>query len=576
MSSSSDSREARIAALLAESYEMVGHLGRGGFATVYRVRNRRLDRIEALKVLAADLEDPDFTERFRQEARLAASLDHPNIIKIFAFGQHEDLCWFTMQFVDGPTLIRELKQKGPWSEVETAELAMAVCDALDYSHRRGIVHRDIKPENILVDTRRHPYLMDFGIAKSEQSVVHTRTGTILGSPAYIAPEQLTGGVIDGRVDIYSLGATLYRMVSNSFPFQDTDPVRMAMKRFTMAAEPLAPKRPGIQPIFEAIVMRALEREPDARYQTAGEMGRALQEFLAGNPVPLPPLKKFSRPPEPGATPSGLSAPPGSASRSSASTDFSDSLPTLRTDNPLLSPGQAPTAVPKVPVAPVAVAPGVPVLPAAPALPAESALPPASRFPRWIWWAAAAIGLPALAAFLAMRRPSNPSPRPAAAVARATAPSLLPTASPTQPLPPPTALPEPSTAPVRQAPVPARPTERPRASVPTRRPAAVAESLPAPSSRRPVFPAQSESAPAIELAPELLREFANRSVGLRVTIAEDGSVRDARVISPLCPECDRAARAAILRYRFKPARDSEGRPVESTVGVPVIIPGPENP
>ncbi len=550
---------------------MVGHLGRGGFATVYRVRNRRLDRIEALKVLAADLEDPDFTERFRQEARLAASLDHPNIIKIFAYGQHEDLCWFTMQFVDGPTLIRELKQKGPWSEVETAVLAMAVCDALDYSHRRGIVHRDIKPENILVDTRRHPYLMDFGIAKSEQSVVHTRTGTILGSPAYIAPEQLTGGVIDGRVDIYSLGATLYRMVSNSFPFQDTDPVRMAMKRFTMAAEPLAPKRPGIHPIFESIVMRALEREPDARYQTAGEMGKALKEFLAGNPVPLPPLEKFSRPPEPGGTPSGLTAPPGTASRSSASADFSDSMPTLRTDNPLLSLGLAATAVPTVPIAPVA-----PVAPGVPALSPESAAPAASRFPRWIWWAAAAIGLPAIGAFLAMRVPANPSPGRAVAVPRATAASILPTAVPTEPLPPPTALPEPSPAPVRPAPVPERPTERPRAPVPTPRPQAVAESRPAPSSRRPVFPAQSESAPAIELAPELLREFANRSVGLRVTIAEDGSVKDARVISPVCPECDRAARAAILRYRFKPARDSEGRPVESTVGVPVIIPGPENP
>ena len=522
---------------------------------------RRLDRIEALKVLAADLEDPDFTERFRQEARLAASLDHPNIIKIFAFGQHEDLCWFTMQFVDGPTLIRELKQKGPWSEVETAVLAVAVCDALDYSHRRGIVHRDIKPENILVDTRRHPYVMDFGIAKSEQSVVHTRTGTILGSPAYIAPEQLTGGVIDGRVDIYSLGATLYRMVSNSFPFQDTDPVRMAMKRFTMAAEPLGPKRPGIHPIFEAIVMRALEREPGARFQTAGEMGKTLRDFLAGNPVPLPPLEKFGRPPEPGGTPSSLSAPIGTAPGSSASAGFSESVPTLRTDGPMAS--LPPAAVPTVPVVPV--------------VPAASAAPAASRSPRWIWWAAAAIVLPAIGAYLATRIPANSSRGAPAAVPRATAAPILPTAFPTEPLPPPTALPEPSPAPLRQAPVAARPTQRPRiASMPPPRSQAVAESRPVPSSRRPAVPAQSESAPAIVLAPELLREYANRVVGLRVTIAEDGSVKDARVISPLCPECDRAARAAILRYRFKPARDSEGRPVESTVGVPVIIPGPENP
>jgi serine/threonine-protein kinase len=549
-----DAREVRISALLAEEYEMVGHLGRGGFATVYRVRNRRLDRIEALKVLAADIEDPDFAERFRQEARLAASLDHPNIIKIFAYGQHEDLCWFTMQFVDGPTLIRELKQKGPWSEVETATLAAAVCDALDYSHKRGIVHRDVKPENILVDMRRHPYVMDFGIAKSEQSVVHTRTGTILGSPAYIAPEQLTGGAIDGRADIYSLGATLYRMVSNSFPFQDTDPVRMAMKRFTMKAEPLGPKRPGIHPIFESIVMKSLEREPGARFQTAGEMGQALRDFLAGNPVLLPAPEKFGRAPEPGGTPSGQPLVPG-ATPSGASAPLppfmefpaasisSASVPTIRT------------------VPPAAVSPAAP-----------------ARVRGRIWWIAAALGLPALGAFLATRTSHVAPPVSTAPAGRPTVSALLPTAPAATALPLPAAAPEPTTAgradtgasstaersrPVRP------PPPRPRADAAAPEPAAA-------SSRRPVVPAQSESAPAIELPPELLREFANRSVGLRVTIAEDGTVKDARVISPVCPECDRAARAAILRYRFKPARDSEGRPVQSTVGVPVIIPGPENP
>ncbi|MCA1581900.1 MAG: protein kinase [Acidobacteria bacterium] len=556
MSSPFDAREVRISALLAESYEMVGHLGRGGFATVYRVRNRRLDRIEALKVLAADIEDPDFAERFRQEARLAASLDHANIIKIFAYGQHEDLCWFTMQFVDGPTLIRELKQKGPWSEVETAALAAAVCDALDYSHARGIVHRDIKPENILVDIRRHPYLMDFGIAKSEQSVVHTRTGTILGSPAYIAPEQLTGGAIDGRADIYSLGATLYRMVSNSFPFQDTDPVRMAMKRFTMAAEPLGPKRPGIHPIFESIVMKSLERDPAARFQTAGEMGQALKDFLAGNPVPLPPPDKFGRPPEHGGTPSGRSLPSGGTpSVLSATVGPFVELPAAA----VLS-----ASVPTIRTAPPAASAALPPLPA--------------RRRGRMWWIAAAIGLPALGAFLATRTSHVAPPVSAAPAAAPTVSSLRPTAPPATPPPAPTAAPEPTPG-ARVAAAASSPAERPRpVHPPPARPRAdpSAAEPGAASSRRPAVPAQSESAPAIELSPELLREFANRSVGLRVTIAEDGTVKDARVISPVCPECDRAARAAILRYRFKPARDSEGRPVQSTVGVPVIIPGPENP
>src|SRR5512141_131427 len=133
MSPVSDPRDAKIAALLADRFDVLGHLGRGGFATVYRVQNRRLNRVEALKVLSADLEEPDFAERFRQEARLAASLDHAHIVKIFDFGQAEDICWFTMQLIDGPTLNRELKQRGVWSEVESAKLAADVLDALDYS-----------------------------------------------------------------------------------------------------------------------------------------------------------------------------------------------------------------------------------------------------------------------------------------------------------------------------------------------------------------------------------------------------------------------------------------------------------
>ncbi len=541
-----DPRDAKIAALLAGNYELLGHLGRGGFATVYRVRNRRLNRVEALKVLSADLEEPDFTDRFRQEARLAASLDHPHIVKIFDYGQGEDLCWFTMQLVEGPTLIRELKQKGPWNETEAGSLAAAICDALDYSHRRGIIHRDIKPENILVDSERHPYLMDFGIAKSEQSVVHTRTGTILGSPAYIAPEQLTGGAVDGRVDIYALGATLYRMVSNSFPFQDSDPVRMAMKRFTMAPEPLGPKRPGIDPVFEAIVMRALEREPAARFPTAGDMEKALRAFLASRPVPLPPLPPGSFPPapEPG-TPAGFSVllPGGPGD---------DSQPTVRTD---------------------------------PSAPAREAGEPPASFARRAAWPLFG-GLVLAAAVTAWVRGRDVAVPAAVSPAPSALPASVPTAAPpaveraeparqSDAIAAPAAAPpvtgaSPSPAPEKRILVAPRAVSR-RAVEARPGASSVESSVPA---RRAVAPPQTESAPDLELAPELAREFANRSVGLRVTVGEDGGVRDARVISPVCPECDRAARAAILRYRFKPARDAEGKPVQSVVGVPVIIPAPE--
>jgi serine/threonine-protein kinase len=568
---SRDPGEARIAALLDSSYEMLGHLGRGGFATVYRVRNRRLGRVEALKVLSADSEDPDFAERFRQEARVAASLDHPGIVKIFDYGQAEDLCWFTMQFVDGPTLIRELKRKGPWSEAETASLAAGVADALDYSHRRGIIHRDIKPENILVDVERRPYLMDFGIAKSDQSVVHTRTGTILGSPAYIAPEQLTGTRVDGRADIYSLGATMYRMVSNSYPFQDNDPVRMAMKRFTMDPEPLGPKRPGIDATFEAIVMRALARDPAARFATAAEMSSALQRFLAGKPSRLSrSVPVASVPPEGVATPRGISQ---SASAPVVRPAEADSAPTIRTGRSL--PGASETPLASVP-------------------PAAAA----ARAPRaWIAAVVVAVVLAAAGAMLLSRHPqAEPAmvPKPTAAVPAAAPAHLpVPTAVPALPLPAaavpdapapaplasPTQAPEPEPAPQRRAePPPARAATRPPRVRPSEAgpAAAQAPSGPAVSARRPAFPPESETEVPLELAPAIAREFANRSVGLSLVVGEDGRVKEARVISPLCPECDRAARAAILRYRFKPARDREGRPVESRVAVPVIIPAPENP
>ncbi|MEO8431444.1 MAG: protein kinase [Acidobacteriota bacterium] len=538
MTPSTDPRDAKIAALLEGSYELLGHLGRGGFATVYRVRNRRLNRVEALKVLSADLEEPDFAERFRQEARLAASLDHPHIVKIFDYGQGDDLCWFTMQLVDGPTLIRELKQKGPWNEADAASLAAAICDALDYSHRRGIIHRDIKPENILVDTERHPYLMDFGIAKSDQSVVHTRTGTILGSPAYIAPEQLTGGAVDGRADLYALGATLYRMVSNSFPFQDSDPVRMAMKRFTMAPEPLGPKRPGIDPVFESIVMRALERDPAARFATAGDMEAALRAFLAGKPVLLPPAAADAFPPapEPG-TPYGFSLPAGGAA--------ADSQPTVRTAPP--SPALAPP----------------PSVARRAAWPVAGGLVLAAAVAAWLYGRAVAPGPATAAAPVPVPVFTSASSAPTAAPASASF-SATPPGRPTEPAA------EPSPAP-RAAERSAPPRPAVRRPAPANPPIVKAAAAPA---RRAVSPPETESAPDLEISPQIAREFANRSVGLRVTVAEDGSVRDARVISPVCPECDRAARAAILRYRFRPARDAEGKPVQSVVGVPVIIPAPD--
>jgi serine/threonine protein kinase len=201
-----EDREKEIAAQLAGRYELVELLGRGGFAEVYRVVNVRLHRTEALKILSEKLTDEqDFARRFEQEARVAASLDHPNIVKIYDFGGLDGLFWFSMQLVDGPSLGRRMKSGSRVEPFTAARIGIRVLDALRYSHERGVIHRDIKPDNILIDREGRPYITDFGVAKSQLALVKTQAGMLLGSPAYMSPEQLQGKTLDGRSDLYSSG-----------------------------------------------------------------------------------------------------------------------------------------------------------------------------------------------------------------------------------------------------------------------------------------------------------------------------------------------------------------------------------
>jgi serine/threonine-protein kinase len=279
----SESRAARIASLLAERYELLEQFGQGGFATVYRVKNLRLGRVEALKVLSQELtEDSDFALRFQQEARVSASLDHPNIVKIYDYGVIAGIAWFSMQFINGQSLGRELNAGLLRMDLsEAVRIAAYVLDALEYSHGRGVIHRDIKPDNIMIDAWRRPYLADFGIAKAEDSLVKTRSGLLIGSPAYMAPEQLRGGVSDARTDLYALGVTLYRMLTGSLPFQGADAMSVAMKKLQEAPEALRAKRPEVDPRLESIIMRALSREPEQRFATAHAMREALEAYSDG-------------------------------------------------------------------------------------------------------------------------------------------------------------------------------------------------------------------------------------------------------------------------------------------------------
>ncbi len=271
---------------LGDLYEFEAMLGRGAFATVYLVRNLRLDRYEALKVLAeAYDEDTAFTKRFINEAKLVASLDHPNIVKVYDFGEIDGIVWFSMQYVDGPTLRSELKAQVQLSPASVVGLCIPLLDALDFSHARGTIHRDIKPSNVLLDARGNPFLMDFGIAKSTNMALKTMTGRILGTPAYISPEQVQGQAVDGRADIYSLGAAMYEMLTGRPPFEGDDPLQVIVQRLHEDPRPLSIHRSGIDEELESIVMRALAKEAEHRFTSAGAMRQELIDYWAeeGNP-----------------------------------------------------------------------------------------------------------------------------------------------------------------------------------------------------------------------------------------------------------------------------------------------------
>lgn len=265
-------------------YRVEALLGRGGMAAVYRAFDTRLHRHVALKVLYPHyVADPDIIERFRREAITAAQLDHPHIAPIYDVGEADGIHFLTMKLLPGPSLADALQREGRLAPARAVALAYEVAAALDEAHARGIVHRDIKPGNVLFDDRGRAVLTDFGIAKSLDAPALTESSVIVGTPDYIAPEQIdprlaSDGKIDRRADLYSLGALLYRALTGRRPYDGSS---QAVLVAHLRDEPPPPSSivPALPPALDRVIAKAMAKRPDDRYSTASELAEALADSL---------------------------------------------------------------------------------------------------------------------------------------------------------------------------------------------------------------------------------------------------------------------------------------------------------
>jgi len=261
-------------------YEVLQELGQGGMAMVYLARDPYMKRQVAVKVLPRQFTfDPQFRTRFQREAEVIATLEHAYIVPVHDFGEHEDQPFIVMRYMSGGTLADRLSQ-GALPMEEIASLFDHVGSAVDYAHSLGVIHRDIKPGNILFDSRGEPSLSDFGIAKiAEATASFTGTGMI-GTPAYMSPEQAQGEkTLDGRCDVYSLGVVLFQALTGELPFKADTPMGVAIAHISQPVPSLLERKPDLPPGFESVIRKALEKDPAKRYQTASDLTLAIKQAI---------------------------------------------------------------------------------------------------------------------------------------------------------------------------------------------------------------------------------------------------------------------------------------------------------
>ena len=278
---------------LSDRYELGDILGFGGMSEVHLARDQRLHRDVAVKVLRADLaRDPSFYLRFRREAQNAAALNHPAIVAVYDTGEAETpngpLPYIVMEYVEGVTLRDIVHTDGPMEPQRAIEVIADACQALNFSHQHGIIHRDVKPANIMISNAGAVKVMDFGIARALADASNvTQTAAVIGTAQYLSPEQARGEKVDARSDVYSLGCVLYEMLTGEPPFVGDSPVAVAYQHVREDPMPPSQRHEGISPELDAVVLKALAKNPDNRYQTAAEMRTDLVKVHSGEQPDAP-------------------------------------------------------------------------------------------------------------------------------------------------------------------------------------------------------------------------------------------------------------------------------------------------
>src|SRR3954464_1721682 len=258
-------------------YRVVGRIGSGGMADVYQADDTHLGREVALKILHRRFsQDQEFVERFRREASAAAGLQHPNVVGVYDRGSHDDTWYIAMERLRGRTLKQLIVDDPPLDQRRAIDLCSQVLVAAGFAHRRGVVHRDFKPHNVIVGDDDSVKVTDFGIARAGASEM-TETGSIMGTAQYLSPEQAQGQRVDARSDLYSIGIILFELLTSRVPFTGDSAVSIALKHVSEPAPSVASIRPDVHPALDAIVARALVKDPAGRFQSAEEFVLALDE-----------------------------------------------------------------------------------------------------------------------------------------------------------------------------------------------------------------------------------------------------------------------------------------------------------